>query len=98
MLACAERHDDLMHRLVNDLLDVSRILDSKLHLDLKLCNLSAIVYDIVKDQSYMVVQAPHSGLLYPYDRANNKTTAKRRHDQRLLFTEKNPSLFVADVL
>ncbi len=56
MLARAERHGDLMHRLVNDLLDVSRILGGKLHFDLKLCNLSAIVYDIVKDQSYMVPQ------------------------------------------
>ncbi|HLX40470.1 MAG TPA: PAS domain-containing sensor histidine kinase [Ktedonobacteraceae bacterium] len=56
MLERAERHGDLMHRLVNDLLDVSRILGSKLHYDLKCCNLSAIVYDIVKDQSCIVPQ------------------------------------------
>jgi PAS domain S-box-containing protein len=56
MLQRAERHGDLMHRLVNDLLDVSRILGSKLHYDQKLCNLSAIVCDIVQDQSRIVPQ------------------------------------------
>lgn len=56
MLHRAERHGDLMHRLVNDLLDVSRILGSKLHYEQKLCNLSAIVYDIVQDQSRIVPQ------------------------------------------
>ncbi|MHB8597140.1 MAG: PAS domain-containing sensor histidine kinase [Ktedonobacteraceae bacterium] len=54
MLQRAERHGDLMHRLVNDLLDVSRILGSKLHYDQKPCNLSAIVCDIVQDQSRIV--------------------------------------------
>ncbi len=56
MLQRAERHGDLMHRLVNDLLDVSRILGSKLHYELNLCNLSAIVCDIVRDQSRIVPQ------------------------------------------
>ena len=54
MMERAERHSDLMHRLVNDLLDVSRILGSKLHYEQKLCNLSAIVSDIAKDQSRIV--------------------------------------------
>ncbi|MEO8972311.1 MAG: PAS domain-containing sensor histidine kinase, partial [Ktedonobacteraceae bacterium] len=54
MLQRAERHGDLMHRLVNDLLDVSRILGGKLHYDQKPCDLSAIVRDIVKDQSRIV--------------------------------------------
>lgn len=56
MMQRAERHADLMHRLINDLLDVSRILGSKLHYDQKLCNLSAIVCDIVQDQSRIIPQ------------------------------------------
>ena len=56
MVHRAERHGDLMNRLVNDLLDVSRILGSKLHYEQTPCNLSAIVYDIVQDQSRIVPQ------------------------------------------
>lgn len=54
MMERAERHGDLMLRLVNDLLDVSRILGGKLRFHLEPCDLGTIVYSIVRDQSYMV--------------------------------------------
>lgn len=56
MMERAERHGDLMHRLVNDLLNVSRILGGKLQFFLQPCDLGAIVYSIVRDQSFMLPQ------------------------------------------
>lgn len=46
----ADRQAELLNRLVNDLLDVSRIQANKLHLRLTMCDLAAIVRDAAYEQ------------------------------------------------
>ncbi|MGZ3584410.1 MAG: ATP-binding protein, partial [Ktedonobacterales bacterium] len=50
LLQRAERQTNLLSRLVNDLIDVSRIQASKLELRTRKCNLSDIVRDVVREQ------------------------------------------------
>lgn len=50
LLIRADRQTELLNRLVGDLLDVSRIQADKLELHLNLCDLAAIVRDVVYEQ------------------------------------------------
>ncbi len=50
LLQRADRQSELLNRLINDLLDVSRIQAGKLELHLAPCDLVTIVHDIVQEQ------------------------------------------------
>ncbi|MEO8971946.1 MAG: HAMP domain-containing sensor histidine kinase, partial [Ktedonobacteraceae bacterium] len=54
LLERAERQMRLQNRLVNDLLDVSRIQADKLEMQLKLCDLATIVREAVREQELAV--------------------------------------------
>lgn len=50
LLQRADRQSELLNRLVNDLLDVSRLQAGKLELHLATCDLVTLVHDIVQEQ------------------------------------------------
>jgi signal transduction histidine kinase len=54
LLERAERQMRLQNRLVNDLLDVSRIQADKLEMQLELCDLAAIVREAVREQQLVI--------------------------------------------
>lgn len=58
LLERAERQMRLQNRLVNDLLDVSRIHADKLEMQLELCDLTTIVHDAVREQQLVVAPRP----------------------------------------
>jgi signal transduction histidine kinase len=58
LLQRADRQSELLNRLVNDLLDVSRIQAGKLELHLAPCDLVTIVHDIVQEQRQVASSRP----------------------------------------
>lgn len=50
----AEHHGELLQRLINELLDISRIQMGKLQMHVRRCDLTMIVREVVQDQRQMV--------------------------------------------